>query len=304
VREAMQAMVFEQQAQLCEALERLDGGARFRQDGWQREQGGGGKSCVLENGRVFEKVGVNVSVVHGELSEQAAQQMGGGSHLGADAPRAFFATGLSLIAHPHNPMCPTVHCNYRYFERGSAEAPAAWWFGGGADLTPSYLFEEDARHFHGQLKAACDAHDPAFYPAFKAWCDRYFFIPHRHETRGVGGIFFDNLCDREPELLLAFVRQCAAAMLPAYAPIVLRRAGLPFGERERAWQQLRRGRYVEFNLVYDRGTTFGLKTGGRIESILVSLPLTARWQYDPPPPAPGSPEAALLAALREPRAWA
>lgn len=304
MREQMQALVVEQQRQICAALEAIDGGATFRRDSWQRPEGGGGTSCVLENGRVFEKVGVNVSVVHGTLSPQAAVSMGGGQSLPADADRRFYATGLSVIAHPHNPMAPTVHCNYRYFERGTEAAPLCWWFGGGADLTPSYLFEEDAAHFHQVHKDACDAHDAAYYPAFKAWCDRYFYIPHRHETRGVGGIFFDNLCDRPAEALLAFVAECATALLPAYVPIVARRHALPFGEAQRQWQQLRRGRYVEFNLVYDRGTTFGLKTGGRIESILVSLPLTARWQYDLPPPPPDSPEGALVAVLQQPRAWA
>ena len=303
-RNAMQALVFEQQRQICQALEMLDGQGRFGRDQWQRPEGGGGVSCVMQEGAVFEKVGVNVSVVHGTLSPEAAASMGGGRDLSSDADLRFFATGLSLIAHARNPFVPTVHCNYRYFERGDGPEPAAWWFGGGADLTPSYLFAEDVQHFHRTHAEACDRHDPAYYPAFKAWCDRYFTIAHRKETRGVGGIFFDNLNNRSQQELLAFVSDCLGALLPAYVPLVARRRGTPFGEAQRRWQQLRRGRYVEFNLVYDRGTTFGLKTMGRIESILVSLPLTARWEYGPEAPPPGSPEDEMLAVLREPRAWA
>lgn len=292
------------QRAICAALEALDGAGTFGAHSWQRPEGGGGTSCVLQGGRVFEKAGVNVSEVYGTLPVEAARAMGGGQEVSEHADRSFYATGLSLIVHPHNPMAPTVHANYRYFVRGPVAKPLAWWFGGGADLTPSYLFDEDVAHFHGLHKATCDRHDPGYYPRFKAWADEYFRIHHRGETRGVGGIFFDNLCDKAPEALLAFVQDCLSTFLPAYLPLVERRHPMAYGERERQWQQLRRGRYVEFNLVYDRGTTFGLRTGGRIESILVSLPLTARWEYDPPEPAADSPEARLLQAVRTPRAWA
>jgi coproporphyrinogen III oxidase len=252
----------------------------------------------LQDSAVFEKAGVNVSVVHGELPAEAALHA---AQKKVKDPR-FFAAGLSLVLHPKNPFAPTVHANYRYFERGAEGAPEAWWFGGGADLTPSYLFAEDAQHFHQVLKAACDAHDPCFYPRMKRWCDDYFLIQHRGERRGVGGIFFDELHDRPADKLLAFVESCARAFVPSYVPILARRRDTPFSPEHKRWQGLRRGRYVEFNLVYDRGTAFGLKTGGRIESILMSLPLEARWEYDVQV-APGSPEAALLEVLRTPRDW-
>ncbi len=308
MRREMEEMIRAQQAQICAAVADLDGSA-FTVDDWQRdadgEHGGGGTTCVLQEGKIFEKAGVGVSVVTGTLSPEAAAAMGGGQGLdnARQSNRAFFAAGLSLVLHPHHPMAPTVHANYRYFERGPAEKPVAWWFGGGADLTPSYLFEQDARHFHGLHRATCDAHDPAFYPRFKQWCDRYFYLPHRGERRGIGGIFFDDLHDRPPAELLAFVRDCAATLVPAYLPLVRRRQQLPFSAAQKAWQQLRRGRYVEFNLVYDRGTLFGLKTAGRVESILMSLPLTARWEYQAAI-LPGSPEAELLEAVRNPRDWA
>jgi coproporphyrinogen III oxidase len=298
IREQMLSLIYGTQDKICAALEELDG-TTFTEDKWEREGGGGGRSRVLQGGRVFEKAGIGVSVVHGELSEQAAAQMGGGQHI---KDLRFFAAGMSLVFHPHNPMAPTVHANYRYFERGDGSEPGSWWFGGGADLTPSYLFEEDAIHFHQVHKAACDEHDEAFYPKYKQWCDEYFFIKHRGESRGVGGIFFDNLNDRAAEQCLAFVSSCAGAFLPAYMPIVQRRCELGYEQEHKDWQQLRRGRYVEFNLVYDRGTKFGLQTAGRIESILMSLPLTARWEYNQQP-APGTEEARLLEVLKTPRAW-
>jgi coproporphyrinogen III oxidase len=304
MRETMQGMVHAVQDQICTALAKLDGTGPFRVDTWTRPEGGGGRSCVLQGGHLFEKAGVNVSVVHGTLTPEAAKAMGGGQHLTDPEHLTFFATGLSLVLHPHHPMVPTVHANYRYFERGPEGAPAAWWFGGGADLTPSYLFDEDVAHFHRVHKEACDRHDPAFYPQFKAWADRYFYIPHRKETRGVGGIFFDNLCDRDPQKLFAFVEDCALSFLPAYLPLVQRRQNMAFGPEHKAWQQQRRGRYVEFNLVYDRGTTFGLRTAGRIESILMSLPATASWTYCAPEPEAGTDEARLLEATRSPKAWA
>lgn len=298
-REKAAALMHELQDHICEGIASLDGDKGFCEDSWTREQGGGGRSRILQDGAVFEKAGVNVSVVMGTLAPEAAAQMGGGQEL---EDLSFFATGVSLVIHPHNPMAPTVHANYRYFERGDGSAPGSWWFGGGADLTPSYLFEEDVVHFHRTLKDACDAHDASFYPKFKAWCDRYFQIPHRGEARGVGGIFFDNLRDRSKEELLDFQRSCGNAFLEAYVPIVARRKDLDFDVKQKEWQQLRRGRYVEFNLVYDRGTKFGLNTNGRIESILMSLPLTARWEYDHHP-LQGSEEERMLAVLQHTRNW-
>ncbi len=299
----MESMVRRTQDSICTALEALEGGAQFCTDVWVRPEGGGGTSRVLQNGRVFEKAGVGVSVVRGKLSEEAARSMGGGQGLVGEETLRFSAVGISLVLHPHNPMAPTVHANYRYFERGDGTTPGSWWFGGGADLTPSYLFEEDAKHFHQVHANACQKHDLTFYPRFKAWCDTYFYLPHRGETRGIGGIFFDDLRDRAPLALFDFVSACAAAFLPAYLPILERRWQMPYTEEHKRWQQLRRGRYVEFNLVYDRGTVFGLKTTGRIESILMSLPLTSRWEYNPNPPEEGSQEAELLAVLQKPKAW-
>jgi coproporphyrinogen III oxidase len=266
---------------ICAALEDCDAQARFREDRWTREGGGGGRTRVLEAGAVFEKAGVNFSAVEGLLPEEFARKLGGGE------AREFFATGVSLVLHPHNPHVPTVHANFRFLERGDGA-----WFGGGADLTPSYPVREDVVHFHRTLKEACDRHDPAYYPKFKAWCDEYFFIRHREEMRGVGGIFFDYL-QGDLEAIFAFVRDAGASFLPAYLPIVARRRNQPYGEREREFQLIRRGRYAEFNLVYDRGTVFGLETRGRTESILMSLPPLARWTYDYQP-APGSPEAEAL----------
>lgn len=309
MRERMETLVRRIQDEVCTAIAKVDGGA-FKDDSWTREGGGGGRSRVLQDGRVFEKAGVGVSVVHGTLTPEAARSMGGGKHLTAAEDLKFFATGVSMVIHPHNPMCPTMHANYRYFERGDGQKPGSWWFGGGTDLTPSYLFDDDARHFHRTLKSACDAHDAAYYPRFKAWCDEYFLIPHRGERRGVGGIFYDDVNDqpgspgegRTADQLLAFSTSCAEAIVPAYLPIVERRKDESYGPAEKEWQQLRRGRYVEFNLVYDRGTVFGLKTGGRIESILMSLPLTARWEYAQQP-QPASREASLVEVLKQPREW-
>jgi len=282
------------QDSICAGLETLDGGGQFREDAWQREGGGGGRSRVMSEGRLFEKAGVGFSEVFGAVEGELAKVMAG------DGP-TFYATGVSLVLHPRSPRIPTVHANFRYLGRGSAR-----WFGGGSDLTPYYLDEDDARHFHRTWRAACDRHDPAYYPRFKRWCDEYFQLPHRGEARGVGGIFFDDLgkgaSPEECGRLLTFVRDCGAAFLPAYLPIAERHLGDGFGERERAWQLVRRGRYVEFNLIYDRGTTFGLRTRGRTESILMSLPPLVRWEYDHQP-EPGSPEAALLDVLRTPRDW-
>lgn len=303
MRSRMEEYVKSLQDQICTALQQQDGSA-FREDVWTRPEGGGGRSRVIQDGAVFEKAGVNVSVVHGSLSPEAAKSMRGGADLPHDQHLSFFATGISLVLHPHNPMAPTVHANYRYFERGSSHnhPPVAWWFGGGADLTPSYLFEEDAVHFHQIHKMACDQHDKSYYPKFKAWCDSYFYLPHRNETRGIGGIFFDDLHHESPEVLFSFVQSCGNAFLPAYLPILQKRCNMPFDQSQKQWQLIRRGRYVEFNLVYDRGTTFGLKTNGRVESILMSLPLQARWEYCHSP-QPDSKEAQLMNMLKHPRDW-
>ena len=282
IKQRAQEFFSDLQDKICLALEEADGVAKFREDNWQREGGGGGRTRVMENGAVFEKGGVNFSAVAGILPEQFAAKIGEGA-VGAEG-REFFATGISLVLHPRNPYVPTVHANFRYLEKGQAS-----WFGGGADLTPYYPFREDVVHFHQTLKDACDQHDPTYYPRFKKWCDEYFFIKHRNETRGVGGIFFDYL-QGDLETLFAFVREVGRAFLPAYLPIVGNRTEEPFGPREQQFQLIRRGRYAEFNLVYDRGTVFGLETRGRTESILMSLPPFASWVYDYKPET-GSAEA-------------
>ena len=294
-------MVHQLQDRICEAVQAVDG-ITYREDEWVRPEGGGGRSRVFSGGEVFEKAGVNVSVVQGTLSPEAAAKMGGGHDLGTD-DLTFFATGISLVLHPHNPMAPTVHANYRYFERGEGQVEGSWWFGGGADLTPSYLFSEDAAHFHDVHKSACERHEIADYERFKQWCDDYFHIEHRGERRGVGGIFFDDLRTEDKATCFAFVEDVSHQFLDAYMPILMRRKDMPFTPQNKAWQQLRRGRYVEFNLVYDRGTKFGLTTNGRIESILMSLPLTARWEYCHEV-KPGTDEANLLEVLRTPVDWA
>lgn len=280
----------ELQDSICNALERADGKARFNEDTWKHREEGGGKTRVLERGNIFEKAGVNTSAVNGTLSETIAHRLN-------VAPQRFFATGISLVLHPDSPMIPTVHANFRYLELADGQS----WFGGGADLTPYYLFEEDARHFHAVWKRVCDWHDGTYYPKFKRWCDEYFFLMHRGETRGIGGIFFDYL-KGDVEKLFAFVRDCGNSFLDAYLPIVERRRREPWGEEEKQWQLQRRGRYVEFNLLYDRGTLFGLETQGRTESILVSLPPTARWDYNTHPPL-NSREAQLLSVLQHPQEW-
>ncbi len=301
MRERMEQMVRRTQDLISSAVEQIDGRS-FREDRWTRPEGGGGVSRILQNGTVFEKAGVNVSTVTGTLSNEARRSLKLGDEKLAAGPVAFFATGVSVVIHPHNPLAPTVHANYRYFEINDGKQPGSWWFGGGSDLTPAYLFEEDAIHFHSQLKAACDRHDSGFYPRFKKACDDYFFLPHRGERRGIGGIFFDHLNDRDQEWYFAFVSSCAEAFVPSYIPLVDKRHALAFTAQQKAWQQLRRGRYVEFNLIYDRGTTFGLRTGGRTESILMSLPLSAAWEYDHQPLA-GTPEAEIVEVLQHPREW-
>lgn len=379
------------QHRIVTALQAEEPTAKFMVDSWIRKEGGEGISCILQDGTTFEKAGCNISVVHGSLPLGAIKQMNSGRinsrldyRLDGPDPEVsslpFVALGLSLVVHPNNPFVPTVHFNYRYFEiahpktlkDGSpnpryiegSNAPAAWWFGGGTDLTPIYLFEDDAQHFHKTLKAAADVHDANFYPAWKKWCDEYFWIPHRNESRGVGGVFFDDLTipsswsgrfegkdvskppssakefipllttkpgqpdtisssavQHDVESLFATVRSMGDSFLPSYLPIVQSRKSTSYGPEHVAWQGIRRGRYAEFNLVYDRGTKFGLQTpGARIESILMSLPLKARWEYMHPVNGTGSlgkggqdgsnsiasasPEAKLQEILNKPRDWA
>lgn len=288
------------QDRICWALEEVDGKAKFQEDRWERPEGGGGRTRVIANGAVFEKGGVNTSVVFGEVTE--AMRNG----LKINGAR-WFACGLSLVIHPLNPFVPTVHCNYRMFELyNEADEVIDRWFGGGTDLTPYYLFEEDARHFHGTYKEVCDNFDPTFYPRFKEECDNYFVNFHRNgERRGIGGIFYDHQRPDDKHdvpFWMDFGRACGDAFIPAYIPIVEKRKHLPYTEANKHWQEIRRGRYTEFNLVHDRGTLFGLKTNGRIESILMSLPPTVRFEYNYQP-EPGSPEADLLNACLHPREW-
>lgn len=304
MRTKMELLILNIQAEFCNQLEQQeDMGDIFTVDRWTREEGGGGITCVLQNGNIFEKAGVNVSVVHGTLPPGAIQQMRArGKSLG-EGSLPFFAAGISAVIHPRNPMVPTIHFNYRYFEVENKDGTKQWWFGGGTDLTPYYLNEEDARHFHETLKRACDKHDSSYYGKFKKWCDEYFFIPHRGESRGVGGIFFDDLDTPNQEAAFEFVKSCAKSVVPSYIPIVAKNKNKPYGFAERQWQLLRRGRYVEFNLIYDRGTKFGLYTpGARYESILMSLPATAKWEYMHQP-TPNSPEDELLQVLKKPKEW-
>lgn len=277
------------QDRISAGLEELDGKARFREDYWERPGGGGGRTRILTDGAIFEKAGVNFSEVHGQLSEDFAAHLPG-------TGREFTATGISLVLHPYSPMIPTVHANFRYLTKGEKR-----WFGGGADLTPYYPYREDVIHFHRVWKAVCERHAPRIdYGRLKRWCDEYFYLPHRGEPRGVGGIFFDYL---EGDEVFDFVRDCGDAFLDSYLPIARRRREEPFSEPHRRFQEYRRGRYAEFNLLYDRGTLFGLKTGGRVESILMSLPPTVRWVYDFHP-EPGSREAELHEVFLKPRNWA
>ena len=287
------------QNRITTALAQEDGLALFREDKWQREGGGGGRTRVIENGNVFEKGGVNISEVFGLLPESMQNQLGV-SHTD------FFACGISLVLHPKNPMVPTVHANFRYFELYDDDKNIVdQWFGGGLDLTPYYLFEEDATHFHGVCKAACDAHDATFYANYKKKCDAYFWNHHRDEARGIGGLFFDYCRPNEVHDLAswyAFITQMGDAFLDAYLPIVQKRKILPYTDAQRQWQEIRRGRYVEFNLVHDKGTLFGLKTKGRIESILMSLPPTVQWAYDVQPEE-NTEEAKLITVLKNPKTW-
>ncbi|QLG70415.1 hypothetical protein HG535_0A03540 [Zygotorulaspora mrakii] len=315
IRQQMESLIRRKQAEITKGLETLDN-VKFRADSWTRgNDGGGGTSMVIANGDTFEKGGVNVSVVYGQLSPAAVSAMKH-DHKNLELcedpstglPSAdgvkFFACGLSMVIHPNNPHAPTTHLNYRYFETWNPDGtPQAWWFGGGADLTPSYLYEEDAVLFHQNHKNALDKHDKDLYPRFKKWCDEYFLIAHRGETRGIGGIFFDDLDDRDPQEILKIVEDCFDAFLPSYLPIIAKRKDMPFTPEQKKWQAIRRGRYVEFNLIYDRGTQFGLRTpGSRVESILMSLPEYASWLYDHHP-EPGSEEEKLIKVTTKPREW-
>ncbi len=291
--------ILELQDSITSQLEALDGKAKFQQDLWERPEGGGGRTRVIENGNVFEKGGVNISAVHGALPESMQQYFGV-----KDAD--FFACGLSLVLHPKNPMVPTVHANWRYFEMYDQQgAIVDSWFGGGQDLTPYYLFEEDAIHFHQICKRACDTHQPHFYELYKKRCDDYFWNSHRDEARGVGGLFFDY-CKANDDMSMedwySFVTEVGDSFLNSYVPIAEKRKELPYTDDQRQWQEIRRGRYVEFNLVHDKGTLFGLKTNGRIESILMSLPPHVQWVYDHHPEK-GSEEEKLLEVLKHPIDW-
>lgn len=339
MRKRVEEYILTLQDQIVSAFETLDPNSPpFKHDSWVRAQGGSGKSCVFgmpdnaEAQSVLEKAGVNISIVHGTLPPAAIKQMRADHKsmpLPEDLPGGlpFFAAGISLVVHPRNPHAPTVHANYRYFEITEPDSPklVAWWFGGGADLTPSYLYEEDAVHFHSTLQKACQPHGSLLYPHFKKWCDEYFYIAHRCETRGVGGIFFDDLNEgsnlRLPapserggdgpmrpqtrEQIFEMIKSLGDAFVPSYIPILQRRYSIPYTPEQRRWQLLRRGRYVEFNLVYDRGTKFGLMTpGARVESILMSLPETARWEYQSElGQDEESEEGKLLKVLKNPKEW-
>lgn len=300
VKDTWIAYIHDLQNRICAALEKADGKAKFMEDKWERAEGGGGITRVIANGDVFEKGGVNTSVVFGNVTDAMRSQ------LKIDGDK-WFACGLSLVLHPVNPYVPTVHCNYRMFELYNANDQLTdRWFGGGTDLTPYYLIEEDARHFHSSYKKVCDGFDPAFYPLFKKHCDDYFVNFHRNnERRGIGGIFYDyrRADEKQPvDFWMAFGQACGDAFIEAYLPIVEQRKSMDYTKKEKHWQEIRRGRYVEFNLVHDRGTLFGLKTNGRTESILMSLPPTVRFEYNYQP-VPGSEEDKLQQVCLNPRVW-
>jgi coproporphyrinogen III oxidase len=297
-QQADQAETFlrETQDRICSAIERLDGGACFVEDRWTREAGGGGRTRVLRDGALFEQAGVNFSRVFGHTLPPSAT-----AHRPDLAGGSFIATGVSLVLHPKNPYVPTTHANVRYFEASKPGVEPVWWFGGGFDLTPFYPFDEDVVHWHEVARDLCAPYGEDVYPRYKRWCDDYFYLKHRDETRGVGGLFYDDLNEGGFERCFAFTRDVAQGFLDAYLPIAERRRGMPWGEREREFQLYRRGRYVEFNLVWDRGTLFGLQSGGRTESILMSLPPRVRYEYAYAP-EPDSPEARLQDYLK-PRDW-
>jgi coproporphyrinogen III oxidase len=294
---AVKSYLLDLQDRICTELARVDGTKEFREDQWQRPEGGGGRSRVLEDGGLFEKAGINFSHVHGDRLPPSAT-----AARPELAGRSFEAMGVSLVIHPRNPYVPTSHANVRFFLAEKAGAEPVWWFGGGFDLTPYYGFEQDAEHWHRVAREACMPFGADAYPRYKQWCDDYFFLKHRNEPRGVGGLFFDDLNEAGFEQSFAFLRSVGDHYLPAYVPIVERRHDLAYGEREREFQLYRRGRYVEFNLVYDRGTLFGLQSGGRTESILMSLPPLVSWKYDWQP-QPGTEEARLYEVFLKPRDW-
>ena len=296
--QAVKAFLLDLQDRICAALEKEDGKAAFMEDDWQREGGGGGgRTRVLTEGKVFEQAGVNFSHVTGGSLPASAT-----AHRPELAGRKFEAMGVSLVIHPHNPYVPTSHANVRFFIAEKEGADPIWWFGGGFDLTPYYPFEEDVLHWHRTAQAACEPFGADVYSKYKKWCDEYFFLKHRGETRGVGGLFFDDLNEGGFERCFQFMQSAGNHYIEAYCPIVSRRKDEKFGERERDFQLYRRGRYVEFNLVYDRGTLFGLQTGGRTESILMSLPPLVKWRYNWAP-EPGTPEARLYEDFLRPREW-
>lgn len=294
---AVKQFLLSLQDDICRALEIADQKEKFIQEEWQRESGGGGRTRVLNDGRIFEQAGVNFSHVTGESLPASAT---------AIRPelegRTFEAMGVSLVIHPENPYIPTTHTNVRFFIAEKKGSDPIWWFGGGFDLTPYYPFEEDVIQWHKQAKLACDAIDPGYYDKYKKWCDDYFYLPHRNETRGVGGLFFDDLNEKSFAHCFSFMKSVGNNFIPAYLPIVEKRQSIPYGGRERDFQLYRRGRYVEFNLVYDRGTLFGLQTGGRTESILMSLPPLVKWRYNWQPEH-GSEEARLYERYLKPQDW-
>jgi Coproporphyrinogen III oxidase len=294
---AVKAYLLDLQDRICAALEEEDGGGKFIEDAWVRAEGGGGRSRVLAEGTVIEKGGVNFSHVHGQQMPASAT-----AHRPELAGRAFEAMGVSLVIHPRNPYVPTSHANVRFFIAEKEGAAPVWWFGGGYDLTPYYGNEDDCRHWHQTARQACAPFGEEVYPRFKQWCDDYFFLKHRNEARGVGGLFFDDYNAGGFEQSFALMRSVGDSYMPAYQPIMARRKNQAYGDHERQFQLYRRGRYVEFNLVYDRGTLFGLQTGGRTESILMSLPPLVRWEYNWQPPA-GSPEAELYEKFLPARDW-
>ncbi|MDP1520791.1 oxygen-dependent coproporphyrinogen oxidase [Porticoccus litoralis] len=294
---AVKNYLLELQNRICEGLQAEDGGSCFQEDSWVREEGGGGRSRVITGGAVFEKGGVNFSHVHGNQLPPSAT-----AARPELAGRSFEAMGVSLVMHPENPYVPTSHANVRFFIAEKEGEQPVWWFGGGYDLTPYYGNQEDCQHWHRTAKAACEPFGEEIYPRFKQWCDDYFYLKHRSEPRGVGGLFFDDFNEPGFEQSFALMRAVGDSYLDAYRPIVQRRKGATWGEREREFQLYRRGRYVEFNLVYDRGTLFGLQTGGRTESILMSLPPLVRWEYNWQP-EPNSPEAELYEIYLQPRDW-
>lgn len=296
-REAARKYLVALQDKISRTLERVDGAGRFRCDRWQRAEGGGGESRIIEGGQLLEKGGIGFSHVHGSRMPPSATQS-----RPELAGASFEAMGVSLVLHPLNPHVPTTHMNVRLFVADLPRGAALWWFGGGFDLTPCYLFEEDAVAWHRAARDLCVPFGADVYPRYKEWCDRYFHLPHRGEARGIGGLFFDDLCEWGFERCFAFARAVGDGFLQAWLPIAERRRHLPWGERERGFQLYRRGRYVEFNLLHDRGTVFGLQSGGRTESILMSLPPVVHWRYDWRP-EPDSPEARLTSVLLRPRDW-